>query len=98
MFDQNEPEVLKENSNALTQTLSSENIEEEELLKLVLGREQIIKDLLNRGNVEDFARKQYQTIQELTEIVTVLREQKKNEIVNFLRSRKAATKYTKRGR
>lgn len=97
-IDDNEPVELRENSRALLSALSSETIDEERILSLVLEREQTVNTYLQREDVEKFARNEYKTNQELTEIISALRDQKKNEIVNFLRSRKAATKYTKRGR
>lgn len=97
-IDENEPAILKENSQALVSALSADPIDEEQILSLVLQREQKVNDYLQQEDVEEFAKNEYKTNQELTEIITALRDQKKDEIVNFLRSRKAATKYTRRGR
>lgn len=97
-FSENEPPQFKENSEQLRFVLSEEELDFERFQSLVEERDRMVMEMLSSltGEAkESFAQEELKTNFDLVAIAESLRQEQKNVLVNFVRSRKAAKKYSK---
>lgn len=94
----NQSDLFKENSEALTNILASEEIDFDHLLTIISERERLIKEHLDSLSDEEkkqFVADELKTNEDLKKIVGALKAEQQALLVNFLRSKKAIKKYNK---